>query len=289
MSNIIRVQKSDNYVVMNKESLNDKRLSWKAKGLHAFMLSKPNNWKFYDSELVEHAKDGIDSLKSALKELKKYGYMKRIRHRDENGRFVWETVVYEVPCRENPSMEKPLVENPSMEKPLMDSPLMENPQLLNNDLLNNDLLSNDQLNNNQLNNDLSIMEKNIQKLDIPVVIKKQMQKEIDRLIDDKINLEDIEIVYQSVKDDLTEYQFADILSTVLRETKEKIINIKNLLHTAIRNYKQSKVIHMEESVKRNVRTAPLPKWMTEKKEPKPVPADFERKKKELEEMLKNLH
>lgn len=270
---------------MNKTALNDKRLSWKAKGLHSFMLSKPNNWKFYDSELVEHAKDGIDSLKSALKELKKYGYMKRIRHRDENGRFVWETVVYEVPYTENPSMEKPLVENPSTEKPLMDSPLMENPQLLNNDLVSNDLLSNDQLNNDQLNNDLSIMEKHIQELNISNVIKVQMIKEIDRLIDDKINLEDIEIVYQSVKDDLTEYQFADILSTVLRETKEKIINIKNLLHTAIKNYQQPKVIQMEKQDKHKRRAAPLPKWMTEEKQEKVHDADFENKKRELEMIL----
>ena len=142
MSNIIRVSKDTNYLVINKTSLQDKRLTWKAKGLHAFMLSKPNDWKFYDTELRKHAKDGIDSLKSAMKELKDNGYMKRVRKRNSEGKFEWETVVYEVPYVEKPSMDKPLVE-----KPLMDKPSMENPQLLSNEELSIDELNNDELNN----------------------------------------------------------------------------------------------------------------------------------------------
>jgi len=114
---------------MNKTSLQDKKLSWKAKGLHAYMLSMPNDWKFYDIELEKHAKDGKDALKTALKELKLNGYMKRERRRNEEGKFEWETLVFEQPYTENP-----LVENP----------LMENPQLLNNDntkYLNNVVVS----------------------------------------------------------------------------------------------------------------------------------------------------
>ncbi|OPX04933.1 DnaD domain-containing protein [Geobacillus sp. LEMMY01] len=129
---VIRVQKNNNYVVMNKTALHDPRLSWKAKGLHAYMLSMPDDWKFYDDELEKHAKDGKDALKSAIKELKQYGYMRRERRKNEQGKFEWETIVYEEPYTEKPSMEKPSMEKPSM----------ENPQLLNNKELNNDLLSN---------------------------------------------------------------------------------------------------------------------------------------------------
>lgn len=104
---------------MDKTALQDKQLSWKAKGLHAYMLSLPNDWKFYDVELEKHAKDGKDALKTALKELKQHGYMKRERRRNDEGKFDWETLVFEQPYTENP-----LVENPSM----------ENPQLLSNEL-----------------------------------------------------------------------------------------------------------------------------------------------------------
>ena len=127
---VIRVQKNSNYVVMSKVGLHDDRLSWKAKGLLAYMLSMPNDWKFYDDELVKHAKDGKDALKSAIKELKQHGYMRRERRQNEQGKIEWETIVYEEPYTEKPSME-----NPSM----------ENPQLLNNKELNNNLLNNKKL------------------------------------------------------------------------------------------------------------------------------------------------
>ncbi|ATA61183.1 hypothetical protein GS458_2748 [Geobacillus stearothermophilus] len=130
---VIRVQKNSNYVVMNKTALHDPRLSWKAKGLHAYMLSMPDDWKFYDNELEKHAKDGKDALKSAIRELKQYGYMRRERRQNEHGKFEWETIVYEEPYTEKPSMENPLMEKPSM----------ENPQLLNNEELNNELTNDD--------------------------------------------------------------------------------------------------------------------------------------------------
>lgn len=133
--------------------------------------------------------------------------------------------------------------------------------------------------------DQSIKEEEIKELHVPDVIKKQLNREIDRLIDDNIFLEDIELVYQAVKDDLTEYQFADVLSTVLRETKGKIQNINNLLHTAIRNYRQSSVIQMDKPNKHKRRAAPLPKWMTDQ-ESISVPANFEEKRRRLEMRLK---
>ncbi len=138
MGSIIRVKKESHYVVLNKTALNDNRLSWKAKGLHAYMLSKPDDWTFHDTELQKHAKDGRDSLKSAIKELKQYGYMKRIKKRVDGGKFDYETIVYEIPQMEEPLMDRPQTENPSTGKPLT-----ENPQLLSNEELNNDLLSND--------------------------------------------------------------------------------------------------------------------------------------------------
>jgi DnaD/phage-associated family protein len=134
---IFRVQKNTNFVVMDKTSLQDERLSWKAKGLHAYMLSLPNDWKFFDTELEKHAKDGRDSLKSAIKELKEFGYMKRNRKQNETGKFEWETLIF----------EQPYTEKPSMDKPPMEKPLMGNPQLLSNDNTNK---------LNKLNNDESM-------------------------------------------------------------------------------------------------------------------------------------
>lgn len=134
---IFRVSKNNDFVVMDKTSLRDDRLSWKAKGLHAYMLSMPDDWTFYDNELSNHARDGKDALKSAIKELSAHGYMSRQRVRLEDGTFRYETTVTEKPVPVKPATENPVTDNPPTEKPLTD-----NPQLLNNDVPNNELLNN---------------------------------------------------------------------------------------------------------------------------------------------------
>lgn len=142
--NIVRVQKNKDYTVINNTSIRDDRLSWKAKAIHVFMLSKPDDWNFHNEEIAKWAKDGIDSFNSGLKELKKHGYVRKERRQGEDGKFDWVTVVYEVP-----QVVEPYPEKPSMEKPLMDKPSMENPRLLNTDSLNTNQLNTDRQNTNR--------------------------------------------------------------------------------------------------------------------------------------------
>lgn len=106
--NIFRVQKNkDNpYVMLNKEFLNDTRLTAKAKGILAYLLSLPDDWKIYESEVATHFADGVKSINSGIKELIVYGYIIRNRLRDSKGKFIgYEYCVYEV------STETPKTEN----------------------------------------------------------------------------------------------------------------------------------------------------------------------------------
>ncbi|MCI0766160.1 DnaD domain protein [Bacillus sp. TL12] len=122
-----RVNKNKNYTTINNTGLRDERLSWKAKGILAYILSLPDDWVFYMEEIATHAKDKISSLYSGMKELKKYGYVKRFPIKDEKGKILkWETVIYEVPQTENPH-----VENPQMDIPHVENPHIENQTLLN--------------------------------------------------------------------------------------------------------------------------------------------------------------
>lgn len=95
--NIHRVEKNSNYVVMNRTALNDEKLSWKAKGIMAYMLSMPDDWTFYITELVSHATDGEKSFRSGFNELRDSGYVKRVPIYEGNKISHWETVVYEIP------------------------------------------------------------------------------------------------------------------------------------------------------------------------------------------------
>ncbi|MED3804070.1 hypothetical protein P4562_19285 [Lysinibacillus xylanilyticus] len=94
---IFRVAKNSNYVVMNRTALNDNRLSWKAKGIMAYMLSMPDDWVFYMDELMTHSTDGKASFRAGFNELKECGYIERKPIREGQRIKEWEPIVYEVP------------------------------------------------------------------------------------------------------------------------------------------------------------------------------------------------
>ena len=106
---IVRVAKNSNYVVMNRTALNDKRLSWRAKGIMAYLLSMPDDWVFYMEELQTHSTDGKTSFTNGFKELKDCGYVERKPIKDEiSGKIThWETIVHEIPIEVKPQVEKP--------------------------------------------------------------------------------------------------------------------------------------------------------------------------------------
>ncbi|WP_393965219.1 DnaD domain protein [Exiguobacterium sp. S22-S28] len=104
---IIRIKKEDNYVVIDKTTLNNRELSWKAKGLHSYLMGLPDDWKVQESDLVNRSSDGRASTRSAIKELTDAGYIKRVAVR-EKGKFKeWEFVVHERPVFDVKPKEEP--------------------------------------------------------------------------------------------------------------------------------------------------------------------------------------
>ena len=100
LNEVIRVQKRpSNFVMMDKSFLEDIRLSYKAKGILAYLLSKPDNWKVIVGNLVNYSTDGKASVYAGLKELKECGYYEKIPIRNKQGTRItrWESTVYEVP------------------------------------------------------------------------------------------------------------------------------------------------------------------------------------------------
>lgn len=139
---IFRVHKKENYVVLDKGFLNDKLLSWKAKGLLAYMLSLPDDWSFCISDLATHSKCSRESTANTVKELTKAGYIHKMQGRTNNGKFrKVELFVFETPQAE-PDSDNPISDKPLMENPLTVNPQTEKPSLLiNNKSLNNNLLN----------------------------------------------------------------------------------------------------------------------------------------------------
>lgn len=94
--------RSNPYVVINKSFLESPDLSAKAKGLLAYLLSRPDNWETHIKQLEKVMKDGKDAIASGLKELERNGYFVRYPVRNELGRIShWIRDVYEIPQTDN--------------------------------------------------------------------------------------------------------------------------------------------------------------------------------------------
>lgn len=97
MAEIFRINKTKNYTVMSNYHLQDKELSFKAKGLLSCMLSLPDDWNYSVRGLASISKEGIKAINSILKELEENYYLKRERKQENNGRFYYEYNIYETP------------------------------------------------------------------------------------------------------------------------------------------------------------------------------------------------
>jgi DnaD/phage-associated family protein len=114
------VKSTDNpYVVIDRRPVDNKGLSWKAKGILTYLMSRPDGWEVSIADLTNRSTDGEDAVRSGVKELRAAGHLKYISQR-EHGRFTgWLIEVYEVPNQDTspyagfPDVEKPDVENPT--------------------------------------------------------------------------------------------------------------------------------------------------------------------------------
>ena len=140
---VFRVEKTRNYTVMSNHHLRDKSLSLKAKGLLSLILSLPEEWDYTTKGLAYICKDGVDSIRTAVRELESAGYIVRQRERHADGTLggIEYTILEqprepEPPKRENPVQaesagDAPKRAFPEQVKPVLGKPEQENPAQLN--------------------------------------------------------------------------------------------------------------------------------------------------------------
>jgi hypothetical protein len=75
----------DNYTIVPNEWLRDQRLSYKAKGILAYIMSHRADYELTVEQMVEQSSDGAGAIYSGLKELVDVGYLLRERRRNPNG------------------------------------------------------------------------------------------------------------------------------------------------------------------------------------------------------------
>jgi hypothetical protein len=96
---IVRIAERDQpFVQIDKRTLSDQRLSLEAKGLLAYLLSKPAGWKARIKDLVKQGRGNIRSVRRAMRELKTCGYALVMFARGPSGKFAGkEILIFERP------------------------------------------------------------------------------------------------------------------------------------------------------------------------------------------------
>ena len=130
MSEKFRIEKKSNFTVVSNDILMNNYMSMKATCLLMKMLGKPDNWDYTINGMKTFCVEGRDAIRSALKELEKFGFLERRKVRDSRGRYTdIEYIIYEEPISRPPQSGYPETENPSL-----DNPSSENPPELNKDI-----------------------------------------------------------------------------------------------------------------------------------------------------------
>ena len=90
---VIKGNYAQNFTTVPNSTLQDKSISFDARGVLCLMLSMPADWSMYKAWLVQQCpKTGKDKMTRILAELESAGYLVRDKKRDDAGRFdsyVW--------------------------------------------------------------------------------------------------------------------------------------------------------------------------------------------------------
>jgi len=98
---------ASNFTILSNAVINDERLSFRARGVLIWLLSKPDDWRTRSDAIAgQSPKEGRDAIRSALRELAEFGYLIREKIQNERGQWITIQTIYEEP-RTDPGPEKP--------------------------------------------------------------------------------------------------------------------------------------------------------------------------------------
>lgn len=96
------------FTVLPNGLLQDRRLSFTARGLLADLLSRPDGWREDGRHMADTSPQGRGAIRKALKELAEAGYYRVEKIRMRDGTIRTETHVYDTPQLAVPSVPRPV-------------------------------------------------------------------------------------------------------------------------------------------------------------------------------------
>lgn len=131
------------FTVVNNAIINNETLTYRARGILIFLLSKPDGWTTSAQRLANQYTEGRDAINTSIKELEDAGYMELRKTQDEHGHWSSHWLVYDEPVQkavdklrkirrnaDSPRTGKPNSENQGLYKELTTKDLLsEQPKL----------------------------------------------------------------------------------------------------------------------------------------------------------------
>jgi len=230
-----RRKKERGFVTIENSMFEDSRISWKAKGLLGYLLTKPDGWIVRRFDLIKHATDGDKSVRSAIDELKKYGYLTIKRIKKDNGQWagtVWE--YDDIPMFEpldSETVEKvdeePQMLEPQGIEPCADFRHMEKGHVENGTHISNTDISNTDISNTDISNTDIKNKHDDDKRISPSAENSAIQN------DDEMNLI-ISNLREVTKEDLTDRSFNSVVRKVVdKQQQGKVKSFRDYLTTAL--------------------------------------------------------
>lgn len=208
-------KKKHSYTVLSNSVIRDERLSWKARGIFAYLMSLPDDWSFRQVEIVKHSPDGRAALRAGLKELQKYKYLSVSRERDSKTGTLGESVWI-------------LDDSPMSDYPMLDNPTLDNPTLDNRTLLSTNTT-------NYLDNKLLIDDEEDARARASKIISQFKKAGLPLAYSGATFKAQIEQLTKLIKE--TDSETLDELVTLMCDTKIKVDAI-NYLIAAVKKLKQ---------------------------------------------------
>ena len=104
---IFRRTREDKYTIIPNDLIKDTRLSWEARGLLIYLLSKPKEWTTRKMDLERQSQANDFVVSRILDELESHRYMFREKIQDKKGKFDWITYVFDETIPQSPTDGEP--------------------------------------------------------------------------------------------------------------------------------------------------------------------------------------
>jgi hypothetical protein len=219
--------------------INNKNLSFKAKGLWIYINSKPDNWDFAIWRIAKDTKEGEVAIRAGLKELVKFGYLK-YQPKYKNGKLAGQLyILKDVP--ENEDQKQRLVKTVVYKNSTLQNRGDYNNKELNNKVLSNTIIYDDSENKieskNKENKGKEIKEINREKIEEFFKNEEEVKKLIKENVIPYPNQEwweeQANATIKIIKEQMLEYYTED------RGSKTEIKNINTRLYKFLVNKKKS--------------------------------------------------